>query len=591
MELATRPTKPRKFKMKKKCSFKLEALVDFPDDAIGAPCALTPEHIDSLMARLAELGVRRVTWGYYGDGHGGWLMPTGHAKDYAGGWQRCADTYRGLGNPLRVAVASGHKHGLEVYACFKPNETGAGMLFPDGSPEAKEMGLLQHIGGKLAWMEPFVRDHPSLRIKRRTDDLPPEVLTAPIHTIRLIKQDALPTRITKDHLQIWTSADNWCYQQIDVDFSLTQSIEPAAREVRDHQGKVLSAQGDDVRILTLSGLNLKDNYILITTDFEEGVADFSNSGTSIMKAYDAHDREILGVFASGSTIWTGSLVNFHEGGLSFDYGWGAKSVTLDAPNTSGKQGCIAFARGRNLYLPGSLCETEPEVQAFWLSCLEEMIAAGVDGVDFREESHSAHTDTVEDYGFNEVVLQQCGDLKGKELLAKISEVRGEAYTGFLRKCKARLAAKNCRMRHNLQLDLFRPDPPEERRLAMPANILFDWQRWVDEGLMDEAILRFYAIPFEAVFEDPISAEMIARCQKRGIPIVVNRYVDAAGEQLPEEVARVHADPRFSGFVFYETMNFIQFDTDDGCSLTLPSVQAAVKQHHYNLNKRESQKET
>jgi hypothetical protein len=114
---------------------------------------------------------------------------------------------------------------------------------------------------------------------------------------------------------------------------------------------------------------------------------------------------------------------------------------------------------------------------------------------------------------------------------------------------------------------------------------------VDEGLMDEAILRFYAIPFEAVFEDPISAEMIARCQKRGIPIVVNRYVDAAGDQLSDEVARVHADARFSGFIFYETMNFIQFDTAGGCSLTLPSVQAAVKQHHYNLNKRESQKET
>lgn len=556
-------------------SFGFEALVDFPDDAIAAPGPLTPGHIDSLMAKLSALGVRRVSWGYYGDGHGGWLSPAAHTKDYDGGWQRYAETYRNLGNPLRVAVASGHKHGLEVYAYFKPYETGAGMLFPDGSPEAKEMGLLQQIGGKMAWMEPFVRDHPSLRIKRRTDDLSPASLTAPIHTIRLIKQDAQPTRITKDHLQIWTSADNWCYQQIDVDFSLTPSIEPAAHEVCDHQGKVLSPRGEDVRVLTLSGLDIQDNYVLITTDFEEDSGDFSNAGTAIMKAYDAQDCEIPGVFATGSTIWTASLVNFREGGLSFDYGWGAKCVTLDAPNTSGKEGFIAFARGRNPYLPGSLCETEPAVQAFWLSCLEEMIAAGVDGVDFREESHSSHTDTVEDYGFNDVVLQQCGNLEGKDLLARISEVRSEAYTEFLRKCKARLAAANCRLRHNLQLDLFRPDPPEERRLAMPANILFDWPRWVDKGLMNEAILRFYAIPFEAVFEDSISVEMIERCQKRGIPIALNRYVGAAGEQLPEEVARVHADPRFSGFIFYETMNFIQFDAAGGCSLTLPTVQEAL----------------
>jgi len=555
--------------------FHLEALVDFPDDAIGAPCVLTLEHIDSLMARLSELGVRRVTWGYYGDGHGGWLIPAGHTSDYDGGWQRYADTYRNLGNPLQVAVESGHKYGLQVYACFKPYETGAGMLFPDGSPEAREMGLLQQIGGKMAWMEPFVNSHPDLRIRRRTDDLPPEILAAPIRTLRLIKRDALPTRITKDRLQIWTSADNWCYEQIDVDFSLTQTIEPAPHQVCDHEGKVLSSPGMNVRILTLSGLDLKDNYILITTDFEEGPGDFSNAGTAIMKAYDAHDREIPGVFATGSTIWTASLVNFREGGLSFDYGWGAKCITLDASNASGKEGFIAFARGQNNYLPGALCETEPRVQAFWLSCLEEMITAGVDGVDFREECHSCHTDSVSDYGFNDVVLQQCGNLEGNELLGRISEVRGDAYTGFLRKCKARLAASNIRMRHNLQLDLFRPDPPGERRLALPANILFDWQRWVDEGLMDEAILRFYAIPFESIFEDPVSAEMIKRCQKQGIPMVVNRYVDAAGDQLPDEVGRIHADARFSGFIFYETMNFIQFDTAGSCSLTRPSIQQAA----------------
>jgi hypothetical protein len=554
--------------------FMLEALVDFPDDAIGAPCALTREHIDSLMATLSELGVRRVSWGTYGDGHGGWLSPAAHRKDYDGGWQRFADTYRNLGNPLQVAVESGHRHGLEVYAYFKPYETGAGMLFPDGSAEAKEMGLLQQIGGKMAWMEPFVYENSHLRIRRRTDDLSPEALTAPIRKIRLIKEDALPTRITKDHLQIWTSEDNWCYKQTEVDFTLSETIEPAPHEVCDHQGKVLTPKGGQVRILTLSGLDLKDRYILITTDFEGGPGDFSNSGTAILKAYDANDREIPGVFASGSTIWTGSLINFREGGLSFDYGWGAKSVTLDAPNRSGKEGFIAYARGRNATLPGSLCETEPEVQAFWLSCLEEMIAAGVDGVDFREESHSAHTDTVEDYGFNEVVLQHCGGLEGKELLARISGIRSEAYTAFLRKCKARLEASNCRMRHNLQWELFRPDPPADRRLAIPANILFDWPRWVDEGLMDEAILRFYGVPFEEIFEDPVSTEMISRCLVKGIPLTVNRYVDAAGDQLPNELARIHADPRFSGFIFYETSNFIQFDKAGGCALTMSTVQEA-----------------
>ena len=556
--------------------FRLEALVDFPDDVIGAPLALTPAHIDSLMARLAALGVQRVSWGYYGDGHGGWLMPAAYTEDYQGGWPRCADTYRNLGNPLRVAVEAGHRHGLEVYAYFKPYETGAGMLFPEGSPQAKAMGLLPHLGGQLAWMEPFVRDNPELRVRRR-DDIPPEALTAAIRTIRLVKQDALPTRITREHVQIWTSPDNWRYQQTPVDFTLSQSVEPAPHEVRDHEGRVLTSQGEEVRVLTLAGLDLTNKYVLVTTDFTDGAADFSNAGTAILTAHDAEGREIPGVFATGGTVWTASLVNFREGGLTFDYGWGAKLVTLDAPNLSGKSGFIAFTRGRNAYLPGSLCESEPRVQEFWLACLEEMIAAGVDGVDFREESHSSHTDTPEDYGFNEVVLQQCGDLQGEELVAKIRDVRGQAYTGFLRTCKTRLAASGRQMRYNLQLDFFRPDPPAARLLAYPANINFEWQRWLDEGLMDEAILRFYQFPFAAIFDDPVAEAMIGRCQQRGIPVVVNRYVGSAGDQLPQEVARVRADARFSGFILYETANFIAFNAAGGCSLKLPVVEEAVNQ--------------
>ena len=556
--------------------FLLEALVDFPDDAIWAPQALTPEHIDSLMAKLAALGVRRVSWGYYGDGHGGFLMPAAHAEDYNGGWSRCADTYRLLSNPLSIAVESGHRHGLEVYAYYKPYETGAGMLFPEGSSQAKEMGLLPHIGGSLAWMDPFVRNNPTLRIRRR-DDVETGTINAIIRTIRLVKKDALPTRITSDHLQIWTSPDNWRYRQIPVDFTLSQSVEPSQHEVLDHEGKLVTRRGDDVRILTLSGLNLKDKYVLITTDFNAEPADFSNAGTAIMTACDDDGCEIPGVFATGGTVWSASLVNFREGGLTFDYGWGAKLVTLDESNTSGKRGFIAFARGRNQFLPGVLCESEPQVQDFWMSCIEEMIAAGVDGVDFREENHSSHTDTPQDYGFNGVVLRQCGDLHGQALCARISEVRGKAYTEFLRKCKTCLTACGRRMRYNLQLDFFRPNPPADRLLAYPANIHFEWQRWLDEGLIDEAILRFYHFPFEAIFQDPVAKEMIAHCQQRGIPIVVNRYVDLAGEQLPQEVARIYADQRFSGFILYETQNFIRFDDAGGCSLKMPIVQEAVKQ--------------
>ena len=580
--------------------FLLEALVDFPDDTVIAGRALTPADLDAMMARLAELGVRRVSWAYYGDGHGGFLSPAGYTDgdpyqgDTQSVWKDYDATYRLLGNPLKVAVEAGHRHGLEVYAYFKPYETGPGIIFPEGSPLAKEWGLLDCVGGKLTWMDPFVRDHPELRIKRRTDDVPAWAASAPIHSIRLTKKDAGPTRLTAEHIQLWTSERNYRYEPKPVKFTFKETVEPAPREVRDQQGRVLTRQGDPVRVITLSGLDLQDKYVAVTTDFTDGKADFVNSGLALLTAFDAQGREIPGTIASGGAIWAGNLVDLREGGLIFDYGWGAAPVVLDAPrvraqsgstadlpldaaDTNGKQGFIAFTRGRNAYLPGALCETEPAVQAFWLRCLDEIIAAGVDGVDFREEGHSTHTDHPADYGFNDVVLALARARPG-DLLANIAAVRGEAYTGFLRDCRARLAAAGKPLRYNLQVDFFRPEPPASRLLAYPANLHFEWQRWIDEGVLDGAILRFFSLPFSSIFEDKIVQDMIARSQQRGIPLTVNRYVETPGEKLADEVQRVQHDGRFSGFIFYEVASYLRFGPQPGeCFVKYAPVQQAAAQ--------------
>ena len=560
-----------------KRSFLLETLVDFPDDVTSNGRPLTELDIDALMAKLATLGIRRVSWAYYGDGHGGFINPKGYREDYQGEWDNYDATYRGLGNPLKVAVAAGHRHGLEVYAYFKPYETGPGYAFPEGSPEAKTWGVLDHKGGKIAWLDSFVRDHPQLRVKRRTDDLAPGVDSAPIKSIRLIKQDAAPTRIGQDDIQIWTSPNNFRYQPTRLPITMTNTVENARHEVRDIKGALLTRKGDPVRVLTLTGLDLLDKYVLVTTSLKDGTPDFSNSGVEIMQALDEAGREIPGVFATGGAIAFESSNDFRRAGLMFDHGFGAKVITLDAPNTNGKRGLIAFTRGRNEYLPGALCETEPAVRKFWLECLEEMIAAGVDGVDFREENHSTHTDYPHEYGFNEVVLAKARARPG-ELLANIAAVRGEAYTDFLRACKSRLAQAGKRMRYNLQLDYLRPDPPPERLLAYTLNLNLEWRRWIDEGLMDEAILRFFSLPPSVVFDDPIAREIITRCQAKGLPMTINRYVAQgfAGSKLTDELQRFHQDGRFSGFIFYETYEFIKYGPTPGeCEVSAPAVAAAA----------------
>ena len=561
--------------------FILEALVDFPDDALHAEFPITDRHIDSMMAALSAAGVRRVSWATYADGHGGYLLPSGLGdRSLAGSynnWSDYARTLEILGNPLRVAVEAGHRHGLQVYGYFKPYETGPTLVLPEGSSEAARWGRLPHMGGSLSWIDPFVLKHPSLRIKRRADDLPPGGKDAPIHAIQLIKKDDAPTRIQREHLQIWSSPNNYRYRPLEVRFDLSEAIQRARREVRDLKDQVVTRQGDRVRVLTLSGFRLSDSYLLVTTDFADGPADFENVCPEMMVAMDGNGREIPGVFANGTAIWCDERVDFRNWGLVFDHGWGRLPMKLDEPNASGKKGFIAYRRGRADYLPGALCETEPAVRAYWLTWIEEMLDAGVDGIDIREENHSTHTEYPEEYGFNAVVRQQCARTG-----ADVAIVRGDAYTQFLREAKQRVAARGKRLRYHLNVDYFGGNPPMNRRLAFPANLRWDWARWIDEGLIDEAALRFWSKPFDCIFDDAVAQEMIARCRQRNIPVTVNRYLpyapspetpwtasvpDAVNPHLAyvaanqpkhvREFQRVRDDGRFAGFVLYETDAFMK----------------------------------
>jgi hypothetical protein len=551
--------------------FSLETLVDFPDDALRAECPITHQHIDAMMVVLKALGIRRVSWADYGDCHGGYFIPAIGSDTRTSGWPNYARTLEVLGSPLRVAVDAAHRHGLELYAYFKPYETGPAFTVPEGSPDARAFGRLAHCGGRLVWLDRFVEDNPQLRLQRRTDDIRSDAATATIRGLKLFKKDDTPTRIDAQNLQIWASELNYGYRRLDVPFEVSDGVEAAPRDVYDISGSMLTKKGDPVRVLTLSGLDLNQPYLLVTTDFRDGPGDFENAATALVAAFAADGLEIPLSVATGGTIWRGNDIDFRTGGLDFDYGFGDVCMPLDASNESGKAGFIAFTRGRNMHLPGALCETEPAVREYWLSWVREMLEAGVDGIDFREENHSTHTDYPGDYGFNPAVIEACAGVTSEKNVAR---VRGDAYTQFLREAKSLCVARGRRMRINFQLDWYRAPQPRYRALAYPANIDFQWRRWIEEGLCDEAILRFYSQPPECVYEDEIAIEVIERCQKHATPIVVNQYINLHPvEVFQDSCARARNDGRFAGFILYETCDFVDFHAGGSCSITKHLVPA------------------
>ncbi len=555
--------------------FFLSTLIDFEDDA--ARGLYRPENVEAMMAKLRDLGVRRVYWIHYGPEDDGFMW-----RKYVPELGRSvADTYTVLGDATQVAVAAAKRHGLEIYGVLKPYETGISMIYPEGSLEAQEYGVLPHLGSRIPIVMRFVAEHPEMRIRRRTDDIPPDLHRTPVHTIHLYKRNDMPTRIGKENLEIWTSDANYRYTRKDVDFSFADQVVPAPHDFIDMNGNVLARQGTLVRRLTLSGLSLLDKYILLTTNFQDGPADFENAALHMVKAFGPDGREMIISVGHGLSVWCSQKIDFRTWGIEYDNGFGRCVLHLDAPNTSphsgpwsqGRAGFVAFTRGRNEYLPAALCAAYPEVQQFWLSQVQACLDAGVDGMDWRIENHCTHTDDFFAYGFNDVVIEEYRRRYGPSTSTKeidlnlLGQIRGEYFTDFLRQATRLVHSYGKKTQIHLNVEFLRPDPRPSRHIAYPWNVRYDWRGWLQGGLFDEATLRTFQYTPEFVLGDPFSQEVIAACRQRGMPIHYNRYINGTPAHYADELEYIYKDGRFQSFIVYEVSAFMA-PTEQGGVRTL-----------------------
>jgi hypothetical protein len=312
--------------------------------------------------------------------------------------------------------------------------------------------------------------------------------------------------------------------------------------------------------------------VLVTTDFTSGSGDFVNAATHMLRAYDASNAAIEGVYSNGSAIYNAEQANFRNWGLMYDHGYGLRTGSLDTSNASGKNGLIAFTRGRADHL-GAPCETEPLVRQYWLDQVKAILDTGADGVEFRIENHSTHTDFPEEYGYNQVVLNLLAD-PANPTTAQIAKVRGDAYTDFLIAAKQMIASRGKKMRINFELDKLSGSLPPSRNLAYPANMEFQWQRWVDEVSPDEAVFRSYGIPFNQILADPTTDAIADALHAKGIPLYYNQYVNQASD-IQANIETIRRDSRFDGFVFYEAADYLSYNADGTTSFSNANIPAAM----------------
>ena len=589
--------------------FKLSMTVDFFGD--GGRGFYTPHTLDLMMREARRLGVTRVYWQYLGDleqeryGAGTNMLRTPWAK-YG------PRTLAAIGEPLEAAVRAAHRRGLEIFGVLKPYHTGMSATYPEGSPDSDPATPVRRIGGSLQCFNPFMARFPHTRIQRRPLKGPPNLQDVAIRRIRLIKRDNSPTRIKAGNLEIWSSPDNYRYRRRQVDFRLEETVEPSFQEIRDYYGQAVTKKGDYVRVLSLTGLDLRDPYLVVATNFRDGTADFENTALGMIQVFGPGPDALPIVVATRDATWVRPR-DYRTYGLEFDSGYGTRRLHLDgvrepaAEGSTPKEsqtrswhehraelgrgsggGFIAFARGKNEYLPVAPCEIYPEVQRLWKWRVNRMLEKGIDGVVLRVSAHGTLTDEPCAYGFNPPVVEAYRERHGVDIRREefdsdlLGALRGEAYTRFVRQASALTRAAGKLFQVQVHTEAFRPDPVFGQLMGFPANIHFAWRQWLEEGLADAVTLRssWYEAaedPLDGsparrsklsnVLADPVVDEVLQVTENLGLPVYLNRYVARAVpiSEYVDDLEQIWRDRRFAGFDLYEFFHLARA-TPDGSRL-------------------------
>ena len=589
--------------------FKLSMTVDFFGD--GGRGLYTPHTLDLMMREARRLGVTRVYWQYLGDleqeryGAGTNMLRTPWAK-YG------PRTLAAIGEPLEAAVRAAHRRGLEIFGVLKPYHTGMSATYPEGSPDSDPATPVRRIGGSLQCFNPFMARFPHTRIQRRPLKGPPNLQDVAIRRIRLIKRDDSPTRIRARHLEIWSSPDNYRYRRRRVGFRLEETVDSSFQEIRDYYGQVITKKGDPVRVLSLTGLDLRDPYLVVATNFRDGTADFENTALGMIQVFGPGPDALPIVVATRDATWVRPR-DYRTYGLEFDSGYGTRRLHLDgvrgpaAEGSTPKEsqtrswhehraelgrgsggGFIAFARGKNEYLPVAPCEIYPEVQRLWKWRVNRMLEKGVDGVVLRVSAHGTLTDEPCAYGFNPPVVEAYRERHGVDIRREefdsdlLGALRGEAYTRFVRQASALTRAAGKLFQVQVHTEAFRPDPVFGQLMGFPANIHFAWRQWLEEGLADAVTLRssWYEAaedPLDGsparrsklsnVLADPVVDEVLQVTENLGLPVYLNRYVARAVpiSEYVDDLEQIWRDRRFAGFDLYEFFHLARA-TPDGSRL-------------------------
>ncbi|NQU45226.1 hypothetical protein HQ520_18235 [bacterium] len=582
----------------------IHTTVDFNYDIRDPLCKERPTTaaIDNMMKQLRLIGVERVYWMHYAEDY---YIPQ-PLRDPA------ADV-------LTYATKAAHDNGMEMWALFKPFETGrSAMHFPQNVKFPEGAVTVEGIGGNSFPIARFVMEHPDLRIERRPLDRPWDV---PVGMVKLVKADTEPTRLNRDNLTLYTSSINTNFEPYRGDYTFTDTLE-------ERDGKL-------VRVLTFSGLNIpvSQRYLLVIPSIADENADFQNTDDKMMEIYDHQGKPI-------PVTWDEGLVDrnylksmfgtyfFLQWGLgdwadrfmpegfgetlptsSFMFDRAHQLVTryldgvMDPGRSVRRNGFKAVAKGKNMHLIGSLHPCYPEVRRYWLDEIRDRcVKAGVDGITIRISNHSCWTSEREMYGFNQPVVDEYMKRYGVDIRTepwdeeKLKEINGEYLTLFLRELKENLKKADLPLQLHVNFH-FGAEVPGSRANNVPWTFAYDWKEWIEDDIADSIELKYLPFPWGSArgMGQDFMNEVVAFAKEHDKPVYYDWRlmggipwqadltdskwdapdVKKAIDQIRETAGWGWNDPNIDGVILYEVDSYTSINSETDEVLLSPFVRQFV----------------
>ena len=559
---------------KRSRTFSISATADPYDDFLPAPWS--EKTLKSFVDRVCTWGVDRLYWIDYGPQREGfWDYPM--LPYWGSAHENCLKIFENFGGDILPAVVDeAHARGIELWTIFKPLDLCFDYTVPEDTPLGAEIGRADRVGGRLHWITHTMASRPELSMQRIPVDVPYRPVETTVRTVLLVKEDAEPSCVNADSIEIWVSEHNHHYRRYDEPLQRSETIEDRPVRLYDPRGVRCSAERRRVRVIRLEGLGIRERYLTVVCPQSDRAqaGTFRNRAFALVEVYDADGRLLPFLYGSGPNPNVLDVaeqeIDWRQHGFQFaglpnlEQRWGFEShLALD-----NARGLLSIALGKDEVLVGGVEPAEPLARRHLLEWVARSIEQGVDGFEIRIRHHMGCPEW-EAFGFGPGPRSEYLKQTGMDLLqggidyAALQRIRGEGWLEFARQAGQRLRAAGKRLSH--ELIWYMGLTPEER---CRFGFRIPWERMIREGLVDE--LSFKGVsPFTRV-----GRSMLRLAHEHEIPVRMELHQEplrkcaayrAGIPQMIDECRKMG----FAGLNIYETASYLRAKPDGTFGEGLP----------------------